>query len=54
MTYSADILAQDTPYRVSPQSEEKKYTWESANGLSRSKPLISSLCVHLKSYVSHE
>ena len=23
MTYSADILAQGTPYRVSPQSEEK-------------------------------
>ena len=55
---SAGILAQGTPpplppYQVSSQSE-KNYTWESANGLSTSESLISSLSIRLMSYASHE
>ena len=41
------------PYQVWPRSE-KDCTWESVNGLSRSKQLISSSSAHLTSSVSRE
>ena len=41
------------PYQVWPRSE-KDCTWESVNGLSRSKQLISSLSAHLTSSVSRD
>ena len=32
----------------------KTYTWESCNGISRSKPLITLVSVHFTIYISHE